>query len=331
VDLVNTTSGQLFFSIHAFHGLIDGESIALIERDLRNAYHGLSIADDTRGFVDSMNIASKKYSGTSSPSESYIMGTGSSSLELSQTSTSTSQTSLSSGTLSTPLSLVHQHATMKYTNVAPIPTCVLLSIGSRYSCTLAIVLQGLWALTLAATQVETVSFAAVGSGRHQSDIDFIDTIVGPVLKLSLRSDDMSTRTPLQSLFNHLQAQHILSYDEVHTSSPHDVHREALAPSGLRTVFNFQCYLSVQPPVETPSGLRLTTTKLYDPWNFDVHFSLQERDGIVNAQLQHWMPAVAEQTAQELARRFRNLVDVLVERRMSDNDMRVEEVLKRTEF
>ncbi|KAL4874539.1 hypothetical protein BJY04DRAFT_224919 [Aspergillus karnatakaensis] len=281
--ICRSDNGRTFFRLEINHALIDGTSMAVIERDLKRAYSEKLSKDTPLAYADYVNFLEERkkaesldfwnaYLRDAQPCQFPILTDGRDHVE-----------ALESIQVELP-GLTKES---------------LSAFSERYGITIANVVQTAWALVLRAfIGTDSVCYGYLTSGRD-APLDGIEDAVGPFINMLIcRLKFEPTESALLALQN-TQDGFLKAMAHQYVSLAEIQHVLGVAAQGLfNTAMSFQRYSP-----EESMDLNLRTVYDYDPTEFNITVNVATREEGLEIDLTYWTTKLSSGQAVHLANTY----------------------------
>ncbi|RAL06662.1 putative nonribosomal peptide synthase [Aspergillus homomorphus CBS 101889] len=283
VAICRSDDDQVFFKLEINHVLIDGTSMAIIERDLRRAYSAQLSSAAPLSYVDYVTFLQQAKQAESlefwndylhdvQPCQFPILNDGREQVQALE-SIDVDLPGLTKETLS--------------------------AFSERYGITVANVVQTAWALVLRTfIGTESVCYGYLTSGRD-APLDGIEDAVGPFINMLVCRLDFDPNAPALLALQNMQDGFLKGMAHQYVSLAEMQHALGVTAQGLfNTAMSFQRYSP-----EESMDLNLQTVYDYDPTEFNITVNVATREEGLRIDLTYWTSKLSSGQAIHIANTY----------------------------
>ncbi|KAL4862973.1 hypothetical protein BDV12DRAFT_34759 [Aspergillus spectabilis] len=281
--ICHSENGRVFFKLEINHALIDGTSMAIIERDLKSAYSEKLSSEAPLAYVDYVTFLQETkraeslefwntYLQDAQPCQFPILNDGREQVQALE-SIDVELPGLTKETLS--------------------------AFSERYGITIANVVQTAWALVLRAfIGTDSVCYGYLTSGRD-APLDGIEDAVGPFINMLVCRLKLNPNEPALLALQNTQDGFLKAMAHQYVSLAEMQHALGVAAQGLfNTAMSFQRYSP-----EESMDLNLRTVYDYDPTEFNITVNVATREEGLQIDLTYWTTKLSRRQAVHLANTY----------------------------
>ncbi|KAL4819990.1 hypothetical protein BDW67DRAFT_181698 [Aspergillus spinulosporus] len=289
--ICQSENGRIFCKLEINHALIDGTSMAIIERDLKRAYSGKLSIDPPPAYIDYVNFLQdakraesvdfwNAYLQEAQPCQFPILNDGREQVQALE-SINVELPGLTKETLS--------------------------AFSERWGFTIANVVQTAWALVLRAfIGTDSVCYGYLTSGRD-APLDGIEDAVGPFINMLVCRLKFDPHEPAFLALKNTQDGFLKAMAHQYVSLAEMQHALGVAAQGLfNTAMSFQRYSP-----EEPMDLNLRTVYDYDPTEFNITVNVATREEGLQIDLTYWTSKLSNGQAIHLANTYSTVIMALL--------------------
>jgi non-ribosomal peptide synthetase component F len=292
----NTADGRVFCCLEISHAIMDGHSMSLLFRDLREAYEQ-TLAEDGPPYADYIAFLMNQPQGPSLDFwRSYLKGSEVCSFPM-----------LSDGVLA------EKQLQNIRVDCGSISILDLQTFCSAHGITLANIFHTAWAVTLSLYVDSTdVTFGYLTSARDSDDIRRVNDMVGPIINTLVCRVQLTDGTrSLLDVIRDVQDDYVNSIPHRHIALAEVQHMLDLGGANL---FNTALSYRRLPPVNNSSNEKLQFTEkvpIYDPTEYPVSINIEVSDEAAMIDLDFWTDHLSAAQAENVASTFvRTLENIL---------------------
>ncbi|KAL4734758.1 hypothetical protein BDV11DRAFT_174477 [Aspergillus similis] len=289
--ICHSENGRIFCKLEISHALIDGTSMAIIERDLKRAYSEQLITKPPLAYVDYVTFLQdakraesvefwSTYLQNAQPCQFPILNDGREQVQ-----------ALESINVELP-GLTKE---------------ILSTFSGRWGFTVANVVQTAWALVLRAfIGTDSVCYGYLTSGRD-APLDGIEDAVGPFINMLVCRLKFDPHEPALLALKNTQDGFLKAMAHQYVSLAEMQHASGVAAQGLfNTAMSFQRY---SPPESMDLNLR--TVYDYDPTEFNITVNVATREEGLQIDLTYWTSKLSSRQAVHLANTYSTAIMALL--------------------
>ena len=291
----STPTGRVFFSLEISHAIMDGNSMDLIFKDLRQAYFGPLkpgplYSDYVRYLKNQPEEKSLEFW------KKYLQGSEVCSFP----------------DLNDNLSVQRELQSMRL-DFGSLSIFDLQSFCASHGITLSNVFHTAWALTLGCyVGANDVSFGYLTSARDSSEIPGVEQLVGPVINTNVCRVQLSPDSKsLLNVLRQVQTDYMDSLQYRH--SPLAEVQHALDLSGAALFNTILSYRRLPPdrPKDEASVRFVDVAPIYDPTEYPVSLNIEIADDAAMVDLEFWTDHLSEGQAINVASTFVRALENIV--------------------